>query len=109
MAAARTGVRYLKARAAAGRRERLIVFADQRFVVEAVVVGIEPELRGLVRRAAASIPVEWRGHPPVGIPSPGGIHHPPPPAGLQAAIRHRHKPPPAPPNRPPHPPPPLPP
>ena len=41
MAVARNVLEKFKTRAAAGRGERLIVFADQSFRVEFVVVGIE--------------------------------------------------------------------
>src|SRR3954453_16059143 len=48
-------VEQLKARNSTGRRECLIIFADQGFVVEPVVVRIEPELRDRLACAAAGI------------------------------------------------------
>ena len=55
MAVAGNAVEQLEARAAAGGDEGLMVFADQGLVVEAIVVGIEPQLQHLVGRAAAGI------------------------------------------------------
>jgi hypothetical protein len=55
MSVARNFVEKFKARTAAGRGERLVVFADQSFGVEFVVVGIKPELWNLFRRTAACV------------------------------------------------------
>ena len=83
MAVAWKPVEQLKARAAAGRGERLIIFADQGFLVEPVVVRIQPELRDLVRRAAASIRIIRRGNRSVGVLAAGEIHHAHHLAGLE--------------------------
>lgn len=52
MPVAPNAAEQLEVRAAPGCRERFVITADQGFVIEAVVVRIEPELRHLVRRAA---------------------------------------------------------
>jgi hypothetical protein len=81
-------VQQLEAHAAAGGCERLMIFADQLFLVEAVVVGIEPELLDLGGRAAAGIGIIWRGHRSVGVPAAAEIHHAHHLARLEAGIVH---------------------
>lgn len=55
MAVVGDAVQQLEARVAAGGYERLVIFADEIFLVEAVAIGIEPELRDLGgRRISAS-------------------------------------------------------
>ncbi len=83
MAVAPNVVEKFEARAAAGRCERLIVFADQGFLVEAVIVGIEPELRDLGDRTAARVRVVRRGNRSVGVLAAGEIHHAHHLAGLE--------------------------
>jgi hypothetical protein len=68
MAVARNVVEKFKTREAAGRGERLIVFADERLVVELVVVRIQPKLRNRVRRTAACVRIIRRRHRPVEPP-----------------------------------------
>ena len=59
----------LGARAAARCRDGFVITADQGFVLEAVVVRIESELRHLVRRAAARVRVVRRGDRRVRVPA----------------------------------------
>src|SRR3954468_23221543 len=68
-------VDQFEARAAAGCDERLIIAADPRLVVEAVVVCIKPKLRDLVRRAAASLREVRRGDRCIRVPAAGEAHH----------------------------------
>src|SRR5258708_14248061 len=77
--------------AAAGRGERLMVFADKSFGVELVVVGIKPKLTDLFRRATPSIRVIWCRNRPVRVPAAGEIHHPDDLSRLEAGIMHGEK------------------
>lgn len=55
MAVVGDAVKQLEARVAAGGYKRLVIFADEIFLVEAVAIGIEPGLRDLGgRRISAS-------------------------------------------------------
>jgi hypothetical protein len=92
MAVARNVVEKFKARGAAGRGERLVVFADERLTLELVVVRIQPKLRNLVRRAAACVRIIRRRHRPVGVPATGEIHHAHHLTGLETGIVHGEKP-----------------
>jgi hypothetical protein len=92
MAVARNTGEKLKARAAAGRRERLIIFADQGFLLEAAPVGVEPELRDFGDRAAARIRVVRPRDRSIWVPAVGEIHHPHHCAGLEVCIVYGEKP-----------------
>jgi hypothetical protein len=92
MAVARNVVEKFKAHTAAGRGERLVVFADQSFGVEFVVVGIKPELWNPFRRTAACVRIIRRRHRPVGVPATGEIHHAHHLSRLETGIVHSEKP-----------------
>ena len=92
MAVAGNAVEQLEVRATPGCDECSMVFADQGFVVETVVVCIQPELRDLVGRAAAGIRLVRRGDGSVGVPAAGEIHDAHHFVGLEAGIVHGEKP-----------------
>ena len=69
MTVARHTVEHFEAGAAAGRDEGLLILADQGFIIEAVIVGIEPQLRDLVGRATAGIGVIRRRDRAIGVPA----------------------------------------
>jgi hypothetical protein len=73
VAVARNAMKKLEARAASGRGECLIVFADEGFLVQLVIVGVQPKLRDLIRRTATSVRIIGRRDRSVGIPAAGEI------------------------------------
>jgi hypothetical protein len=78
-------VEQLETSPATGCGKRLIVFADQGFVVEAVVVRVEPKLRDLVRRAVACVCVVPQGDRRIWVPTSGEFTTPITSLGLRPA------------------------
>jgi len=77
--------------AAAGVGEGLIVFADESFLIELVVVCIQPKLRYLIRRPPTGIRIVWRCDGAIGVPAAGKIHDTYHSAGPETGTMHGEK------------------
>src|SRR4029079_2650502 len=92
MTIARNTVQQLEARATRGCGKSSIIFADQSFLVEPVIVRVEPELRHLVRGALACLRIEGRGERCIRVPAAGEIDDGHDLGWLEAGVVHGEKP-----------------